>query len=297
MNVRQLEIYRAVMITGTASGAAELLGITQPAVSRTIVDLETSVGFKLFDRVKGRLVTTPEGHLFFEDVTESFIGLDSLRASAARIRDFGSGVLRIASMSATGQSIIPEAIALFQQDHPRIAITLQVLPSSTVRDLVANHHFDIGVAADEVDLIGVDHRVFASYRAYCAMHIEHRLAGKDFVTPQDLDGEKFIALAPEDRARHRMHSVFDEAGVKPQIIVETPSSSTVCRLAALGIGVGLINPLAAVNWNDKNLVLKPFRPDIHFKSVLLFRPDTQRSLLVKDFTSILISVLHRSHKK
>src|SRR3954469_4187254 len=97
MNFRQLEIFRAVMISGSASRAAELLGITQPAVSRAVSDLEESLGFGLYDRVRGRLVPTPEGQLFFRDVSNSFVGLDRLRASAAQIRDFGSGSLRIAS--------------------------------------------------------------------------------------------------------------------------------------------------------------------------------------------------------
>jgi DNA-binding transcriptional LysR family regulator len=91
MNFRQLEIYRAVMMSGSASRASELLEITQPAVSRSIAELEASMGFSLFDRVRGRLVPTPEGQMFFTDVVASFVGLDTLRASAARIRDFGVG--------------------------------------------------------------------------------------------------------------------------------------------------------------------------------------------------------------
>jgi molybdenum-dependent DNA-binding transcriptional regulator ModE len=61
MDHRQLEIFNAVMISGSASRAAELLQVTQPAVSRAIVDLEEAIGFSLFDRIRGRLVPTPEG--------------------------------------------------------------------------------------------------------------------------------------------------------------------------------------------------------------------------------------------
>ena len=148
MNFRQLEIFRAVMISGSASRAADLLQITQPAISRSVADLEQALGFMLFDRVRGRLVPTPEGQLFFRDVSASFIGLDRLRSAAARIRDFGSGSIRIASLAALGSTVVPRAIRTFRDRNPQIAITLQIVSSSLVRELVANQQFDVGLAAD-----------------------------------------------------------------------------------------------------------------------------------------------------
>lgn len=288
MNFRQLEIYRAVMMSGSASRASELLEITQPAVSRSIAELEASMGFSLFDRVRGRLVPTPEGQMFFTDVVASFIGLDTLRASAARIRDFGSGSIRVASLAALGSTLVPRAISRFNRQHPDIAITLQVRFSSAVRDLVASGQFDIGLAADEIDISGVDHRQFQSIRALCAIPVGHRLADKAVIVPGDLDGEAFIALSPEDRARARLARALDEAGAKPRIIVETPYSTTVCALVLEGVGIGIVNPNAIDGFPERGLILKPFEPEIYFKTLLVFRPDAQRSQIVKDFTAALL---------
>ncbi|MGQ3049400.1 MAG: LysR substrate-binding domain-containing protein [Niveispirillum sp.] len=288
MHFRQLEIYRATMISGSASRAAELLRITQPAVSRALVELEESLGFALFDRVKGRLVPTPEGQMFFRDVNSSFVGLDRLRASAARIRDFGSGSLRVASMAAFGSTVVPKAVHTFRQKNPQIAITLQVLSSSTVRDLVANQQFDIGIAADEVDLSGVEHRIFSSFRAVLAIPQGHELAALSVITPADLHGQPFIALAPEDRARHRITEILESSGSRPEIIVETPSAGTICALALAGVGVGLVNPAAADGYAERGLVFRPFKPDVQFKSYLLFRPDAQKARLVKSFVAELL---------
>jgi DNA-binding transcriptional LysR family regulator len=288
MNFRQLEIFRAVMISGSASRAAELLQITQPAVSRAISDLEESLGFGLYDRVRGRLVPTPEGQLFFRDVSNSFVGLDRLRASAAQIRDFGSGSLRVASHAALGAALVPRAIASFRLKHPKIAITLQTPSSSAVRDLVVHQQFDIGLAADEVDLSGVDHRVFGNFRALCALPPGHELAAKAVIGPMDLHGIKFIALASEDRARGRMRQILDEAGSRPEIVVETPSSSTVCALVLEGAGVGLINPCSAHGFAERGVIFRPFEPEVLFKSYLLFRPDAQRARHVNEFVGELI---------
>lgn len=219
MNFRQLEIYRALMIGGSASRAAELLNITQPAVSRAISELEHRVGFTLFDRVKGRLIATPEGELFFRDVTNAFTGLDTLRASAARIRDFGSGSPRIASLAALGSALVPRAVRKFRETNPQVSITLQILSSAAVRDHVVNQQFDIDLSADEVDLSGVDHNVFQSACAVCVMPPDHPYANRDVIRAENLHNMAFIALASDDRARARMTESFDAVGAHPHIVV------------------------------------------------------------------------------
>lgn len=289
MNFRLLEAFHAVMISGSASRAAELLQVTQPAVSRAIADLERSAGFALFDRVRGRLVATPEGKLFFADVSRSFAGLDRLRMAAARIRDYGSGHLRVASLAALGSTLVPRAIRAFRVRHPDIAITLQVTSSAQVRDLVVNGPFGLGLAADEVDLSGVDHRLFSSARALCAMAPGHALAHRRVIQAADLDGLAFVALSPDDQARARMFEVFGQAGVRPRVVVETPFAATVCALALEGVGVGLVNPGATEGFAARGLVLKPFEPAVHFRTFLLFRPDAQKAVLIKHFTACLLA--------
>ena len=287
MNFRQLEIFRAVMVSGTASRASELLQVSQPAISRGIAELERALGFSLFDRVRGRLVPTPEGRLFFRDVDASFAGLDRLRSSAASIRDFGSGSIRIASLAALGSTLVPRAICAFRKAHPQIAITLQILPSSQVREMVAERQFDVGLAADEVDLSGIEHRPFASYRAVCALPAGHPLASRKSIAPQDLHDLPFIALSPEDQARKRMVRIFEAAGSRPQIVVETPNSATVCALVSEGVGLGLVNPAAAERYK-KDVVFRPFEPGVYFTAIMLFRPDAQKTRLVKRFVGHLL---------
>ena len=288
LNFRQLEAFHAVMISGSASRAAELLQVSQPAVSRAIADLEAEVGFALFDRVRGRLLATPEGQLFFSDVGANFAGLNRLRTAAARIRDFGSGTLRVASLAAMGSTLVPRAIRRFRDGYPGVAITLHVASSAAVREMVVTGQCAIGLAADEVDLFGVDHRVFGSFRALCAVPPGHDLADRQVIRPADLQGRPFVALAPEDRARAQMNRVFDDASVTPDIIVETPNSATVCALALAGVGVGLVNPVAADGFSERGLLFREFEPAIYFKAHLLFRPDTQQAKVVKAFVAELL---------
>jgi len=292
MNHRQLETFRAVMLAGSASHAAELLRITQPAVSRAIAELEHSLGFLLFDRIRGRLVPTPEAKLLMQEVQRSFVGLDRVRAEAARIRDLGSGSIRIASLAALGSTLVPRAIRRFREKNPDIVITLQVHATSAVRDMVSNSVFDLGLVADEADLSGIEHRPFASLAGLCALPPGHPLAKKDVITPADLHEQPFIALAPEDRARRRLDAVLEAHAVRPKIVVETPGSATVCALALEGVGIGIANPPACDGFRERGLHLRHFEPAVHFKSFLIFRPDALKTRLVKSFVVELMKARH-----
>ncbi|WP_404286819.1 LysR substrate-binding domain-containing protein [Microvirga sp. RSM25] len=295
MQFKQVEAFRTVMICGTVSRAADVLGVTQPAVSRLVAELERSTGLTLFERIKGRLAPTPEAQLLFRDVEASFKGLESLRASAGRIRDFGSGDIRIASLSSMGSTLVPAAIAGFVASHPKVSVTLQVHPSLTVRDLVAAGGFDIGLAADEIDVSGVEHQVFATPRMLCAIPAGHHLAERSVIRAIDLHEESFVALAPEDTVRRAMDADLKSAGSRPRIVVETPYSLTVAALVGRGIGVGLVNPYSLGDLDRSKVILRAFEPALHARTLLLLPPGQQKSGLVRGFIDALITARNRWH--
>lgn len=290
MNIRDIDIYRAVMTAGGAGRAAEVLGTSQPSVSRAIAGLEESVGFPLFERIRGRLVPTREGQLFFAEVAKSLTGLDRLRQVAARIREVGEGSLRIASLAAMGQVLVPRAVARFLETHPDVRISLQVRTSSVVRDLVASGQVDIGLAADEIDATGVHTSAFASPRAVCALPLGHPLASRKKITAADLDGERLVTLSPDDTVRRAIDRILAAAGVTPRIVVETPFSATVAALVAEGAGIGLMNPFSIDRELRPRIAIRPFDPAVHFRALLLRPPGAAESRLLNAFRASLYAV-------
>jgi DNA-binding transcriptional LysR family regulator len=288
LNQRQLEIFSAVIREGSASRAAELLHLSQPAVSLSLAELESTLGFALFDRVRGRLVPTVAGQMFHRDVAASFTGLERLRSAARRIQEFGSGSIRIASLAALGSTVVPRAIRSFQRNHPEIAISLEIHSSAKVRELVADQQVDLGLAAEEADLSGIEHSVFASFRAVCVMPAGHALAAKPVIRPADLHEVAFIALSPEDRTRAQITRALDAVGARPRVMVETPGASTICALALAGVGVGIVNPAAADGFAERGLVFREFEPAVQFRSYLLFRTHEQKAQLVRKFMGELM---------
>lgn len=271
------------MACGTTTRAAEILRISQPAVSRLLADLERSTKLKLFERGKGRIKPTAEGHAFHEEVQRAFIGLERLSFAAENIRSFAAGSLRIASLPVLGHAFLPRVIAAFCRAYPAISILLHVRSSEAVKDLLAAGQFDLGFAADEIDLAGVEARVFVDLEAVCLLPRDHQLAARGTLSPEDLADARFISLASEDAARARIDRLFEKAGIRRRIVVETQYSVTICHLVRQGVGVSLVNPLALEGLDRTGLVGVPFRPPVHFRTLMITPPDGRLSQVATAF--------------
>ena len=112
MNLRHLEAFRAVMLSGSVTHAAQSLNLSQPAVSKMLAELEHQLGFQLFQRSRGSALTvTPEADAFYYEVERSFSGIAALKRVAEDIRNMATGTLRIAALPALAVSFLPRVIA------------------------------------------------------------------------------------------------------------------------------------------------------------------------------------------
>lgn len=289
MNMALIEAFGAVMKTGSTTRAAVLLGISQPAVSRALRRLEDTTRLRLFDRAGPRLVPTPEATLLHQELLRTEIGLDRLRQTVARMRDVGTGVLKLASAAAMGLHFMPKVISAFLAARPNVAMTFRVDSSATVRELVASGQFDLGVCADEIDTSQLIAEPFATSPGLCVMPAGHALSRRKTVRPEDLRDQAFVGLAPEDTARRALQSHLDAAGVRCRIVIETPFSASVCQLVLEGAGIGLVNALTYVsaNYAALGLAARPFEPAISFQSLMILPPQRARSQTVRDFIAIM----------
>jgi DNA-binding transcriptional LysR family regulator len=289
VNLTLIEAFNAVMKTGSTTGAATLLGISQPAISRSLKRLEDTTKLKLFERSGPRLIPTPEAQLFHREILDTYVGLDRLRQTVARIRSAGTGTLRIASSAALGLTFVPKVLKSFLAKRPQVSVTFEIANSAAVRNLVASGTHDIGLCADEIDTSGLIAEPFLSNRGICVMRADHALSSCAAITPQMLDGAQIISLSPDDTARKRFDGALSAAGAKPHILVETQFAATVCELAVQGVGLGLTNSLTYLSggYERQGLVAKPFEPAIPFRSLMVLPPHRARSRLVDELIAIL----------
>jgi len=146
LNPRQLEAFRAVMLTGGMTPAAELIGVTQPAVSRLIRDLQRSLRLTLFKKRGARLLPTGEAHSLYREVERSFVGLDRIAQSALELRERRAGTLRIAALPALASGFLPRFAGAFLAARPKLDLALFGLTSSSVLDWVISGQCDVGIA-------------------------------------------------------------------------------------------------------------------------------------------------------
>jgi DNA-binding transcriptional LysR family regulator len=271
MRFTEIETFRALMRSGSTRKAAAVLQVTQPAVSQSIKRLEAQADMALFSRAGGRLVPTPEAHALQSEVERVFIGMDSIEHKLRSLRDFGVNQLSISCYPAFGLGFMPRALARLQADVLDSAwpqVSLQVLSSKDVKDRVASGLSDFGLMADEMSLDGIAHSTFARFPGVVVMPKGHALARFKTVKPEQLAELPFLALNPEDASRKRLEAALAERGIALRVAVQTPYAASVCEMALRGLGIGLVNPITALDYAERGLVVRKLSVDVSFACLL-----------------------------
>jgi DNA-binding transcriptional LysR family regulator len=287
MNLKQIEAFRSVMRLGSMTAAAEVLYTSQPNVSRLISQLELSTGLTLFKRAGVRLIPTQEGQAFFQEVERAYVGMDSLKLSAKNIRNLGTGRLRVAAVPSTGLSVIPKVLKTFTESRPELTVSLHVNSSPTVEQWVKSQFCDIGIVVHPGDVSSQQIELLAIIPAVCVLPAAHRLADREHITFSDLEGETFVSLCHGDGTRSLVDGLFEQAGVERVMAVEAQYSAINCEMAALGMGVTLAHPQVASDYAHRDIVIRPFRPDILFPTYVIWPQAHARTRLAEEFVETL----------
>jgi DNA-binding transcriptional LysR family regulator len=268
-NHRQIEAFRAVILTGGVTSAAALLNITQPAVTRLIRELQLRLDLTLFERRAGRLQPTSEALSLYREVERSFVGLARIGQAALELRERRAGTLRVASLPALFNGLLPRFVGRFLAARPELDLSLFGLASYLVMDWVATGQCDIGFAETPVEHATVTSQKLAPVAAVAAVPANHRLVRKRKLRPADFEGENFISLSQFTILRFRIDAIFAEAKVQRQFRVETPLSMVACPLVAAGAGLSIVDPFSAREYNNGGVVFLPFEPriDVEFSVV------------------------------
>jgi len=287
MRWRQLEAFRETMVTGTTRGAAEIMGISQPAVSRLVDGLEKALQITLFDRTTGRLVPTAEARLFFVELQKTFSNYDRLRTVAEDIRFGRKGSLHIACMPALGLGFLPDTIAEYAKQQPDVKIRYDLQLSTRVEELASAQMVDLGIAEFPFDRPGFEREDFCQIPYVLALSEGHPLSAKSVITPADLDGMDMVSLSVETVARRMLDTCFANAGVAPRVVWETTFSAGVCALVQRGMGVGLVDMFTAHDMVGKGLVFRRFEPAMMFHVGILYPRHQLLSRTTSEFVSAL----------
>jgi len=266
MRLRHIEVFNAIMLTGSVSAAARLINITQPAVSRTLQHAEIQLGFPLFQRAKGRLTPTTEALTLYPHIERLFTQLDEVQRLASSLRTASDvGELRILSVLALSYEVLPRALKLFSEKHPGIAITVEALHSPQVMSALLLKEADVGFVFSTVVHPSLSQEHLVDSRMVCIAPkgmLPARLVKKGAVSLADLAQVAVVGLDGRDPVGTSLSQACREAGVGLQSFVTVQTYHAALAMAHHGLGVALVDGCTAISADRAKVEVLTLEPHI-----------------------------------
>lgn len=272
MNLRQLEVFRAVMTTGSVSDAARLLHVSGPAVSRVLSHTETQLGFPLFERIKGRLHSTAEARHLYCDVEEVYAGVRRISDLANELAYRRFGLVSVVSSPSIGQQVVPHAIARFHGRRPEVHVRFNYLGHEALKQQLVAGAVDLGISMLPMEHPKLRTRTIASSQLVCICPWNHPLGNPSSVTAEDLLPHELITYPPGTPMAKRVDALFTDDGKPARAFIEVGSPHNACAMVHAGAGIALVDEFSLQSW-----------PKAHF-----------RTLRVEGAAPILADVVYQS---
>lgn len=287
LTMTQIEAFSAVLAVGTATGAANILNTSQPSVSRSIKQLEDATGLRLFDRSKGGFLPTPAAAELSAVIEDSYLGMSEIRRAAEAIRKRETKQIRIACLPAFSNMFLADVISMLMERYPALSVSVQPLLSKEVHSAVHKGLIDIGIAAYEVDDPNLSVHRYTTMSEVVLMQLSDPLAEERMIRPQHFSGKNLILLSTFDPYRIRIDNLLASENVYPSRTLEAETSSGACALVACGMGVAIVNPITALEYLDRGLVMRPFSHDLPFVTTVVSAKIGSQPRLVREFEKTL----------
>ena len=286
LRFRQLQAFHAIVETGTVTGAASRLGISQPGVSNLIAQLEAQTRLKLFDRAKGRLIATPEADVLFREVETVVRGLDHVSQAVTDLQNKEAGQLTVASPHNLSFGFMPDVIARFAETRPDLSVSFQAQYSSKIQEWVAAGLFEIGVCETPVLHNDLEARVY-QFETRCVLPLGHPLAGETRLTPTMLSRQPFVVMGPEHMTLHRTREAFRAEGAELRPKVHTHLFQNKLSFVKRGMGAALLDPFTIAFDREGGVIARPFHPAIMLDMAIITARDRPLSALGREFLRLL----------
>jgi DNA-binding transcriptional LysR family regulator len=287
INLRQIEVFRAIMLARSVSGAAKALHVSQPAISRLVSHTEQRLGFRLFERIKGRLYPTPEAEQLFSEVDVVYRGVQRINQVAEDLLANRSAVLRVACTPNLSQSLLPRATSVFLQKHPDMRVVLHSkAPLELMQDLFT-HRAELGVAYMPAGHPALAADLLYENRVLAAVPVDHPLARSKAIRLNDLRGQPFIGYSSDIPFGELIRELFGGMDSVPTARVEVEQIHVACELAEAGVGIALADEQTLLGRNWTNLVILPLAPNVQTPVHVFYPMYKPLSRPAQDFAAIL----------
>ncbi|RZI78619.1 MAG: LysR family transcriptional regulator [Variovorax sp.] len=273
MNVtlRQLRVFRAVAENRNFSRAGDQIGLTQPAVSRSIVELEGQLGLKLLDRTTREVALTEAGHSLAARLDRLLDELEQTLLDVQGMSNARRGKVRVASSPTLSANLMPACIAACARDEPDIELVLLDRIQQDVLDSVRAGEVDFGVVIEPASQDDLACETILEDPFCLVLPPGHRLAGRKQVRWSALDGEAMVLLDHASGSRRLIDQALAQHGARCVIQQQVGHPTTAFRMVEAGIGISVMPALAVPPAGLRSLEVRPLTPRVERAVMLVHR--------------------------
>ena len=260
-----------------------MLDVSQPSVSKVLAHAELQLVFKLFDRVKGRLVATQEAKILHQEVSELYRGLDRIRRVAENLAQARDGGIRIAATPALGVGLMPALVAGYMRTNAAAYFDLVTRQLDQIETDLRESKVDLGLAFDAPPLPGIEISHLGRSKLVLIVPAKHRLAGANSIAIRDMAALPFIQMTDRGPLGQLLALSLQRAGLAFTSVASAETYQIAQALVAKGVGVAIVDEFTARSDRDKATAIIQLEPVIAFNISLLRLQNTPLPMLCKHF--------------
>lgn len=245
MNLRQIEVFRAVMNTGSTTEAARLLHVSQPGISRLVRHLEMQLDVALFERRSGRLVPTAEARELHEEIEKVYRGVLHVRDVAAHLRFGTHTTLRVLSSANTALELVPRSIAMLIRRYPTARVLFESLPTREFVKLLVSEEADLAISSAPLDHPSLEVEEIGQWQLLCALPADHALIDQKKTKLASVLAGRLVAYSHEAPQSAVIDHWIESHSVARNVAAEVRSGLAACAVAATGVAVAFVDDLSA----------------------------------------------------
>jgi len=259
MDLQRLRGFYWAAQLGSVSGAAQMIHVTQSAISHQLRSLERELGTKLYERSKRGIALTPDGERLVLYARKVVHAVDDLRSDFAENRGQPHGTVRIAAFRGIATHSLPAIVKLFHDRHPHVRLAISSRAFDTaILNLIAGGEADLGITASWNEFGGMHYLEYVSYDVFACTSTDHPWAGRtEPVTLAELSREPLLMYEQGTAIRNRLDQVFDRNDLKPEVPISVGGSQALLEFVKIGLGVGIVSGLVAGREHDSDLAVIP----------------------------------------
>lgn len=241
LTLRQIEVIRAVQIAGTIIGAARLLNVSAPGISRLVKHTESSTGVRLFNRIGGAFVPNSDARVVFDEINEIYSKIESLNSTMKSIEVGSGGVLRYASVSSIAQSIASRSTREIRERYPDIFLDLDTIKVEESIDYLLLEQGEFVALSHSYQHIAINIEEIVSGKLLVIVPNSHKLSMRKEVSVHELTGEGLIGVSASDPYGAIIASSFYDNNLPYNLSIQARYAQVVLGLVRQGLGVAVID--------------------------------------------------------